>query len=200
VLELILELNDYILLILLVLSLYFDLTQKKIPNFLTFPVVLWGLLSHTIANGLDGILFSASGLLLGLAVFFIPFLLGGMGGGDVKLMGAIGALKGLQFVFHAAIFTAFCGGILAIIYLIYNRQLLQTLKKILATVAVPLLTALYFKCRNPLLNQLSLFFLSTTESQEAKKVYLPYGVAIVLGTLIVFSSLGEQILPLANLF
>ena len=115
-------------------------------------------------------------------------------------MGAIGALKGLQFVFYAAIFTAFCGGILAIIYLIYNRQLLQTLKKILATVAVPLLTALYFKCRNPLLNQLSLFFLSTTESQEAKKVYLPYGVAIVLGTLIVFSSLGEQILPLANLF
>lgn len=191
--------NDYVLLTLLLLALYFDLTQKKIPNFLTFPVILWGLLSHTIAGGLDGLLFSAPGLLLGLAVFFIPYLLGGMGGGDVKLLGAIGALKGLQFVFHAAIFTALCGGVLAIIYLIYNRQLLRTLRRILAIVAVPLLTALYFRFRNPYINQLSLLLSSSAKSHEAEKVYLPYGVAIVMGTLIVLSSLSEQILPLARL-
>lgn len=46
--------NNYILLTLLLLALYFDLTQKKIPNFLTFPVILWGLVSNTITGGGGG--------------------------------------------------------------------------------------------------------------------------------------------------
>ena len=193
ILQLSLQYNDYILLALLLAALFFDLTRKKIPNFLTFPVMLWGLLAHTITGGPEGFLFSVYGLLLGLAIFFIPFMLGGMGGGDVKLLGAIGAIKGLQFVFYAAVFTAFCGGILAVIYLIYNRQLLRILKKILAFVAVPLLTLLYFRFRNPYLNQLSLL-LSSAETHSEEKVYLPYGVAIAAGTIIALSGAAQPFL------
>lgn len=193
ILQLSLQYNDYILLALLLAALFFDLTRKKIPNFLTFPVMLWGLLAHTITGGAEGFLFSVYGLLLGLAIFFIPFMLGGMGGGDVKLLGAIGAIKGLQFVFYAAVFTAFCGGILAVIYLIYNRQLLRILKKILAFVAVPLLTLLYFRFRNPYLNQLSLL-LSSAETHSEEKVYLPYGVAIAAGTIIALSGAAQPFL------
>jgi prepilin peptidase CpaA len=193
VLQLPLHYNDYILLSLLLAALFFDLTRKKIPNFLTFPIMLWGLLAHTITGGAEGFLFSVYGLLLGLAIFFIPFMLGGMGGGDVKLLGAIGAIKGLQFVFYAAVFTAFCGGILAVIYLIYNRQLLRILKKILAFVAVPLLTLLYFRFRNPYLNQLSLL-LSSAETHSEEKVYLPYGVAIAAGTIIALSGAAQPFL------
>lgn len=194
VLQLPLHYNDYILLSLLLAALFFDLTRKKIPNFLTFPIMLWGLLAHTITGGAEGLLFSVYGLLLGLAIFFIPFMLGGMGGGDVKLLGAIGAIKGLQFVFYAAVFTAFCGGILAVIYLIYNRQLLRILKKILAFVAVPLLTLLYFRFRNPYLNQLSLLLLSSAETHSEEKVYLPYGVAIAAGTIIALSGAAQPFL------
>jgi prepilin peptidase CpaA len=194
VLQLHLNFNDYILLALLLAALFFDLTRKKIPNFLTFPVILLGILANTITGGLDGLLFSAYGLLLGLAILFIPFMLGGMGGGDVKLLGAIGALKGLQFVFSAAVFTALCGGILAVICLIYNRQLLRILKKLFAFVAVPLLTALYFRFRNPYFNQLSLLLSSSIETHAAEKVYLPYGVAIAAGTIIALSGAAQPFL------
>jgi prepilin peptidase CpaA len=195
-----LPINDYILLILLLLALYFDLTQKKIPNFLTFPVMIYGLVSNLILGKGGGLLFSLYGLLLGLALFFIPFAMGGMGGGDVKLLGAIGAMKGAQFVFQAALFTAFCGGGLALGYLLVNRQLGSTLKRILGMVTVPFLNALYYRYRFPFLKQLSSYFSSFRMDEPGKKVYLPYGVAIVLGTLIVLSSLGERILPPGALF
>ncbi|MDO9536169.1 MAG: prepilin peptidase [Bacillota bacterium] len=187
-----LQLNEYILLLLLLLSLYFDLTRKKIPNFLTFPAIIWGLISYTITGGLEGFLFSLYGLLLGIAIFFIPFILGGMGGGDVKLLGAIGAMQGAQFVFQAAIFTALCGGVLAIIYLIINRKLGRTLKKVIGIIAVPLFSAIYFKLGYTFLNRLSLFFSSSSSETHEEKIYLPYGVAIVFGTLIVLTDLIEN--------
>lgn len=184
--------NGLILIILLILSLYFDLTRKKIPNFLTFPVMIWGLAYYTFSGGLGGFLFSIKGLLLGAAIFFIPFALGGMGGGDVKLMGAIGAVKGAAFVFQAAVFTALCGGILAVIVLIINGRLLKTMKKVLGMLAVPFLQMLSFRFRNPYLFQLAQFFQVPQESREEKKIVLPYGVAITLGTLLVLSNLGVQ--------
>ncbi len=195
-----LQFNEYILFSLLFSSLYFDLTKKKIPNFLTFPVMLWGLFSNTVTGRFEGFLFSSYGLLLGIGLFIIPFVMGGMGGGDVKLLGAIGAMKGAQFVFHAALFTVLCGGGLAIVFLIANGQLLSFLKKILAIVAVPLLNVLYLKFGFSFLNRLSLFFSPSEKKQEEKKLFLPYGVAIVLGTLIVLSNLGGQILPLSTVF
>jgi prepilin peptidase CpaA len=194
------QLNNYLLLTLLLLTLYFDLIQKRIPNFLTFPVMLWGLVANTIMGGGAGFLFGLYGLLLGLALFFIPFILGGMGGGDVKLMGAIGALQGVQFVFQVALFTAFCGGILALGYLLVNRQLGNTLKKIIGIVAVPFFNVLYFRYGYPFLNRFSFYFFSCRGDNPGNKVYMPYGVAIVMGTLLVISSFGERILPLAALF
>jgi len=196
----ILQPNDFILIILLLLSLYFDLTKKKIPNFLTLPAIIWGLLSNTVTGGLEGFIFSSYGLLLGIALFIIPFILGGMGGGDVKLLGAVGAMKGAQFVFHATLFTALCGGVLAIIYLIINGQFLKTLKRVLGMAAVPFFTALYFRFRNPYFNQLSLYFSQDIKiKQTEKKIYLPYGVAIVSGALIVLFNFGEQLIPLAGI-
>lgn len=186
--------NDYALLTLLLLALYFDLTQKKIPNFLTFPVILWGLVSNIIMGRGEGFLFSLYGLLLGLALFFIPFMLGGMGGGDVKLLGAIGAMKGAQFVFQAALFAVLCGGALALGYLLVNRQLGSTLKKILGVIAVPLFNALYFRYGYPFFNRLSLYFSSFKEDPD-KKIFMPYGVAIVIGTLMILFNFGERLIP-----
>jgi prepilin peptidase CpaA len=47
-------------------------------------------------------------------VFLIFYLLGGMGGGDVKLMAGFGALLGVQLLLQAALWTAGCGGVLAL--------------------------------------------------------------------------------------
>ena len=61
---------------------------------------------------------------------FIPFALGGMGAGDVKLMGVVGALKGPEFVWVAFLASAMAGGILAIGEMLKSGQLKQRLLSI----------------------------------------------------------------------
>ena len=196
----VLQVNDYVLLALLLTALFFDLTQKKIPNFLTFPVILGGLFANTAMGRWEGFLFGFYGLLLGIALFFIPFYLGGMGGGDVKLWGAIGALQGMQFVFQTTLLTTLCGGILALGYLLVKGQLCKALKNILGKVAVPLFNALYFRYGYLFLNRFSFYFSSSRGNNPGGKVYLPYSLAIVLGALIVFGSGGGRIFSQAFCF
>ena len=105
---------------LLVTAMVFDIRYRKIPNILTFPAMLAGMAYHTFANGAAGLLFSLGGLATGLAVLFILFLMGAMGAGDAKLMGAIGALSGTHAVLNAALFTMVSGGIYALVILIFR--------------------------------------------------------------------------------
>lgn len=184
-----LTINDYILITLVILSVYFDLTKKKIPNIITFPVILWGLLTYSIFNGFDGFKFSMVGFLVGLAIFIIPFILGGMGGGDVKMMAAIGALKGWKFVLTTAIYSGLVGGIIVIIYLIYKKRLCITLKKTLGIILKPILFILTLTFNNHTLKRVNDYFITTESTIE--KHYIPYGVAIGLGALLVFFIWGE---------
>lgn len=177
-------LNDYILLILIFLSIYFDLTQKKIPNFITFPAILLGLLSYSIFNGLEGFKFSIVGFLVGLGIFLFPFILGGMGGGDVKLMAAIGALKGWKFVLYTTIYAGLIGGIIVIIYLIYKKKLWITLKKALGMILRPVLFVLNITFENKILKKINNYFLGLETIKE--KYYIPYGVAIGLGAILAY--------------
>ena len=61
---------DYILILLLACVIYFDLTQKRIPNFLTFPAILLGLIIFAVQGGFDGFIQGLSGFGVGIAVFF----------------------------------------------------------------------------------------------------------------------------------
>ena len=65
---------------------------------------------------------SFGGLLLGFAVFFVFYAIGGMGAGDVKLMAAIGAFLGPKDVLFAALYTAIAGGVYAILLLVTQKQ------------------------------------------------------------------------------
>jgi prepilin peptidase CpaA len=51
---------------------------------------------------------------MGAVVFLIFYLLGGMGGGDVKLMAGFGAVLGVRQLLEAALWTAGCGGLMAV--------------------------------------------------------------------------------------
>ncbi len=57
---------------------------------------------------------SAAGVGAGFAVFLVFYLLGGMGGGDVKLMAGFGAVLGLERLLEAALWTAGLGGLFAL--------------------------------------------------------------------------------------
>ena len=111
------------------MAVFWDLKSRKIPNLITYPMMFIGLTVHGVANGLSGLGFSAGGLILGTCVFLIPYLLGGMGAGDAKLMGAAGAMLGATGVIIAAVISILIGFVYAVILLViypeYGRSFLQ---------------------------------------------------------------------------
>ena len=190
---------DYTLIILIIFAVFFDLTQKRIPNFLTFPAILLGLIIFTIQGGFEGLIQGLSGFGVGIAVFFLFFALGVMGGGDVKLMGAIGALKGVEFIIYTTIFTGIIGGIMAVAYMIIKGQAMITLKKVFFSGATFFFKTLFFRLRNSYFNYLSVHFSDKLEALQqggkSKKVYMPYGVAIAIGALVVLIDVVPKFLP-----
>jgi prepilin peptidase CpaA len=107
-----------------------DVRTRRIPNWLTFPAALLGLVAATAAYGGHGAVSSAAGLLVGLAVFFPLFMLKGLGAGDVKLMGALGAWLGTSLVVGVAFYTSLAGGVLALALIVrhrYGRQAVRNL-------------------------------------------------------------------------
>jgi len=100
--------------IVLIIGTATDVRFHKIPNWLTFPTMTIGVVYHTAAKGWEGFLFSLEGIAVGIACFAVPYLMGGMGAGDAKLMGAVGGLLGPAGTFIAFLFTAIIGGIYAL--------------------------------------------------------------------------------------
>jgi prepilin peptidase CpaA len=102
-----------------VIALWFDLRLGKIPNTLTVASMIGGL----VVTGLwgDGLVSALAGAGAGFAVFLIPFMAGGMGGGDIKLFTALGAWLGWYGILMTALFSAIAGGGVALAVLIRNK-------------------------------------------------------------------------------
>jgi prepilin peptidase CpaA len=88
----------------------------------TLPAALAALAYHTQVNGLEGFLFSGAGLAVGISLLIFPYLMGGMGAGDVKLMGVVGSFIGPKQVFYAFLIIAIIGGIYALLLMIFQRS------------------------------------------------------------------------------
>jgi prepilin peptidase CpaA len=100
-----------------------DTRSHRIPNAVTFPLMALALVVHASVAGWDGIFFSMKGVALGLGLFCIPYLLGGMGAGDVKLMMAVGAVIGSRGILSAFIYIAVIGGVFALLALVRRQGL-----------------------------------------------------------------------------
>ena len=114
------SLHDYIFLSLLAFSLVTDLSENKIPNFLTATLLIAGLFAQFQLNGLLGLVSGGSGVLLGFLLFFPFHLLGGMRGGDVKLMAASGAYLGMNVIIASGL-SLLAGSILGLVILLYRQ-------------------------------------------------------------------------------
>lgn len=144
-----------------------DLRRQKIPNIVTFPTMVLALGYHIQATGLNGFLFSAGGLALGLGFFIIPYAMGGMGAGDVKLMGALGAIVGARGIIIASILVILAGGVYGLILFFLNPRYTAALIKRLWTALKMLVLTRQFILMPP--------------GADQKMPVLRYAVPIALG-------------------
>jgi prepilin peptidase CpaA len=103
-----------------------DLRRRQVPNWLTAAGAAGGLVCGAW-GGWHGLGIAACGALVGF-LLLLPFhWCGAMGGGDVKLMAAYGALLGPSGTLLAVLFAAVFGGVSAAGTLLWNPR----------TVAIP---------------------------------------------------------------
>jgi prepilin peptidase CpaA len=107
-----------------------DLRSRRIPNVLTFGAALAGLVFHVITGGFAGFEQAIGGWTVGAMVFAIPFALGGLGAGDVKLLAALGAWLGPVTTLWLALYTGVAGGIGAVVVALANGYLHTALTNI----------------------------------------------------------------------
>ena len=153
----------------LVSAIITDLRSQKIPNYLTYPTILLAFFYHTISMGYAGLFFSLKGFGLGIGVLMIFHFLGAMGAGDVKLMGAVGAVLGPSATLYALLCTALVGGIYALIVLALNTEHLKSLMRRFALM------------RKTLVSTGHVAYVPAADAEE--KIKFCYGVAIAIGTL-----------------
>lgn len=183
--------NNLLLLVLVSLSAAFDAKERRIPNKITFTGIILGLFFNLFVGGWTGLLNSFLGMFVGIAIFFIPFAMGGMGAGDVKLMGAIGALMGWRFSLETAIYSALVGGVMVLVYLLYTGKIRDTLSGILLVLIQILNRFIQKRGYNEKIMKAEQTFYKN--GKEYKKIYIPYGVAIAGGTLLVLIAYSQGI-------
>jgi prepilin peptidase CpaA len=93
-----------------------DFRTLRIPNALVLLTAALGLLAQVLAGGTGGLLQGLLGMLLALALLFPLYLLGHMGAGDVKLMGAVGVLLGPETFLLALVVTLLAAGAMGAAY------------------------------------------------------------------------------------
>jgi prepilin peptidase CpaA len=91
-----------------------DLARRQIANWIPAAALAGGVGWQVSQHGWWGWLHALGGAAAGFGVFLIFYLLGGMGGGDIKLMAGFGALLGAERLLEAALWTAGIGGLLAL--------------------------------------------------------------------------------------
>ena len=153
-----------------------DVRTRRIPNLLSGVGMAVGLVLNGIYFGSQGLLASGGGLLVTVALLLFPFAMGGIGGGDVKMMGAIGALLGPYAGFVTLLVGLVFGGVIMGVHLARERRLGQTLLAVCTMTSASILG----RSLDPL----------RVSAAQPGAVTLPYSVPLGLGTIAVLATSG----------
>jgi len=124
-----------VLAIALLAASYTDVRTGKIPNWITLPCVAAGLVGHTVVGlaggeGLSGLRLAGGGLAIGFIPLYLAWRAGGIGGGDAKMMAAVGALTGWRFTLAAMFYGFAVAAVMALFVMVTRRILWRTLGRI----------------------------------------------------------------------
>jgi prepilin peptidase CpaA len=150
-----------------------DLRARRIPNWLTVSGFATGLGIHVWLGGWSGALMSLGGAVLALSILLPLVMVRGLGAGDWKLMGAVGACVGPRMMLFVLLASVLATGLLATVRLIMARRLKDTSRNL--WVLVKGLVTFGLK-PNP---EVSL--------DSPGLIKLPFGAMVAVGTLICFA-------------
>ena len=148
--------------------IYYDVRYRRIPNVLVLSALLAGVSINTAFGGWQGTLASLEGFALAFFPMLMMHIFGAMGAGDVKLFGAVGAVLGVGLVPLAFVLVVMLGALLAVYTMLRAGTVFTTLHGVFR-IFVGLLPGW----------EMPRFAISPD-----RKHTIPYGVAIMLGSLI----------------
>jgi prepilin peptidase CpaA len=148
--------------------MYYDVRYRRIPNVLVLCLLIGGLMINISFGGLGGALESMEGLGLAFLPMFLIHLFGAMGAGDVKLFGAVGAVIGVSLVPLTFVIVVMLGAVLAIYTMLRSGTVFSTLHGVLR-IFVGIMPG---------------WEMPRFAMPSDRKHTIPYGVAIMLGSLI----------------
>lgn len=162
-----------ILSVLLMIACWQDFHEYRIKNNLIVTGTVFGIVLNTFLFAETGFLDSLTGLGFGLLLLLPLYLLRIMGAGDVKLLAMVGAFVGQDDIFGVFLYTLIAGGLLALIFSLWQVALRRMLDNITLTCLLALSTpkSEWFKGNSSF---------AVDASQSAGK--LPYALAITVGT------------------
>jgi prepilin peptidase CpaA len=151
---------------------WIDWRTRRLPNWLTVPSLLLGVVVHTWSAGWHGAVTALEGAGLGLLILLPLVLMRALGAGDWKLMGALGALLGPHMFLSVLLASIGVSGLMALFLMVHAKRVKVTLRNLFSLVQGLLTFGLRV---HP---EISL------DNTELLK--LPFGVAAAGGTLICF--------------
>ncbi len=151
-----------------------DVGTRRIPNLLTGSVIVAGVLLNWALFGWPGALSSVAGAAVAIAVLLAPFALGGIGGGDVKMMAAVGALLGPRLALASLATGMVLGGVILVVHLARLGRLREKLGRLYAM----LVGAVVTRSAAPL----------KISASDPDAIALPYSVPLGLGTLAILAT------------
>lgn len=144
-----------------------DVQAGKIYNKVTYPAIVAGFAWNALVPGAPGIRSSLLGFGIAAVLMGALAMMGGMGGGDAKLLAAIGAMKGHPFILDVLFYSFLVGGAMAIAVAFWEGRLWGTLRRV-----------------GHMLFAVTVLRIRPAEDSESKLSYkIPFGVAICIGTL-----------------
>jgi len=158
------------------LASWIDYSQKRVPNWLNAVLIVTGIVVQGFYFGMSGLTAGFWGLLTGFGLLIVPWLMHGMGAGDVKLMAAIGVWLGPLLTLYSFALGAIIGGITAVVMILSTGRLRMAcvnIGVILTKVSMP--HAVFSE-------------IGSAKSFGTTSQLLPYGVPLTAGTLLILAA------------
>jgi prepilin peptidase CpaA len=165
----------------LVVAAVIDGLQLKVPNWITFPMIITGWVYSAAISpyaGWEGLMYSLIGTAVGLGLLLPAYAIGGMGAGDVKLLAGVGAWVWGERTLYAFAVSAIAGGIIAVLMVLVGRSWHKH-KTQFWMIANEILTI-----KDP--EKLS----AIAAQRKSSMLLLPYGIPIAIGTIAYFACAG----------